>query len=149
MTLLKKNPLLPTTPLFFDDFLTRDLFDWGYRNNSVTNTTLPAVNITETNDEFVVEMAAPGMKKEDFVIELENELLTISSEKEERNEFKEDDHYTRKEFSYQSFRRTFQLPKTVVEESKIKAKYENGLLKILIPKKEEAKALPPRQILVA
>lgn len=149
MTLLKKNSLMPSTPLFFDDFFTRDLFDWGYRNNSLTNTTLPSVNIVETKDDFVVEMAAPGMKKEDFVIELDNELLTISSEKEETTEIKEDDHFTRKEFSYQSFRRSFQLPKTVVEESKIKAKYENGLLKILIPKKEKAKALPPRQISVA
>lgn len=149
MTLVRKNSLLPNVPLLFDDFFTRDLFDWGYRNNSTTNTTLPTVNIVETNDNFVVEMAAPGMEKKDFHIELDNEMLTISSEKEETNELKDGEHYTRKEFSYQAFRRSFQLPKTVVEESKIEAKYENGLLKILIPKKEEAKALPPRQISVA
>ncbi len=149
MTLVKSNSdRFPAFPKFFDDFFSRDIFDWGFNNFSNTNTTLPSVNIRETNDEFLVEMAAPGMDKKDFKIELDNEILKITSEKQMENELKNDERYTRREFSYQSFQRSFHLPKTVVDESKIKAKYENGLLRIMIPKKEEAKALPPRQIAI-
>jgi HSP20 family protein len=149
MARIRNNfPSLPTTfSRFFDDVFTRDVFDWGNNNFSQTNTTLPAVNIVENKDEFLVEMAAPGMDKKDFRIELENDMLKISSEKEMKNEVqKEDERYTRREFSYQSFTRTFHLPKTVVDESKINAKYEDGVLRIMIPKREEAKTLPPRQI---
>jgi len=140
MTLLKRNSLFPTVPQLFDDFFTRDLFDWENRNHSFTNTTLPTVNIVENNDEFSVQMAAPGMSKE---------ILTITSQKENLDELKEGERYTRREFSYQSFRRSFNLPKTVVDESKIKASYENGILRVIIPKKEEAKSLPPKQIAIA
>ncbi len=148
MTLLKSPGLLPAFNGFFDDFFTRDLTDWGFRNTSMTNTTLPAVNIIESNDSFHVEMAAPGMTKKDFTIELDNEILKISSQKELKNELKDGDRFTRREFSYQSFERSFHLPKSVVEESKIKAKYEDGVLHIMIPKKEEAKTLPPRMIAI-
>lgn len=149
MTLIKKNSFLPTIPQFFDDFFTKDIYDWGFQNNSSTNTTLPTVNIVENNDAFTVEMAAPGMEKKDFHIELNNEVLTISSQKEENNELKNGDRYTRREFSYQSFVRSFHLPKSVVDESRIVAKYENGMLRVSIPKKEEAKTLPPRRIAIA
>jgi HSP20 family protein len=149
MTLIRSNSFLPSLPRFFDDFDTRDLFDWGFRNNSVTNTTIPSVNILESNDGFMVEMAAPGMTKKDFHIELDNEVLTISSSKDSKKEIKEGERYTRREFSYQSFTRTFQLSKSVVDDSKIKAKYEDGILRVLIPKREEAKALPPRQIAIS
>ena len=74
--------LVPSLPKLFDDFFTRDLFDWGTQNFSTTDTTIPAVNIIESNDGFTVEMAAPGMNKKDFQIELENEILKISSQKE-------------------------------------------------------------------
>lgn len=149
MTLVKSSlPVFPAFPRLFDDFFTRDLFDWGPRGFSNTQTTIPAVNIIENYDSFHVEMAAPGMDKADFLIELDNEYLTISSKKEVRNELRENEQYTRREFSYQSFQRTFHLPKTVVDESKIKAEYKNGLLRIMIPKKEEAKALPPRTIAI-
>ena len=148
MTLIKRNDL-STLPRFFDDFFTRDLFDWGFRNNSVTNTTLPSVNILETHDGFTVEMAAPGMSKEDFHIELDNEILKISSQKELKEELKEGDRFTLREFSYQSFTRTFRLPKIVVDDNKIQAKYADGILRVLIPKKEEAKTLPPRQIAIS
>jgi len=149
MTLIKKNAsILPSVPTFFDDFFTKDLFDWAFSNSSSTGTTVPAVNIVETNDNFVVEMAAPGMNKKDFQIELDNEILTISSEKKTENDLKEGDRFTRREFSYQSFRRSFHLPKSVVDDSKIKAKYENGVLRVVIWKKEEAKALPPRKIAI-
>ncbi len=148
MTLIKKNSFLPTIPQFFDDFFTRDIYDWGFQNNSSTNTTLPTVNIVENNDAFTVEMAAPGMEKKDFHIELNNEILTISSQREDSNELKEGDRYARREFSYQSFARSFHLPKSVVDESKIVAKYENGMLRVSIPKKEEVKTLPPRRIAI-
>ncbi len=148
MTLTKRE-FFPAIPRLFDDFFTRDFFDWGTNNYSITNTTIPQVNIVESNDDFIVEMAAPGMNKKDFQIELDNETLTISSEKETTNELKEGDRYARQEFSYQSFRRSFRLPKSVVDESKIKAKYENGVLRVMIPKKEEAKALPPRTIKIS
>ena len=147
MSLNKSSfPATSTLPRLFDDFFTRDLFDWGAKNNSFTNTSLPAVNIVENNEGFAVEMAAPGMSKKDFNIQLHNEILTISSNKEVSNELRENDQYRRREFSYQSFQRTFQLPRTVVDESRIEAQYENGILRVLIPKKEEAKALPPRTI---
>lgn len=148
MTLIKSNSFFPAIPQFFDDFMTRDFLDGGIRNNSSTNTTLPSVNIMENNDGFMVEMAAPGMEKGDFQIELDNETLIITSVKEVEDELKEGDRYTRREFSYQSFKRTFRLPKSVVDDAKIKAKYENGILRVLIPKKEEAKALPPRKIAI-
>lgn len=146
MTLIKKDPFFPAFPKIFDDFFTREMFDWGAHNNSRTNTTLPSVNIIENNESFVVEMAAPGMTKNDFEIELDNETLTITSRKESNEEVREGDNYTRREFSYQSFCRSFHLPKSVVDESRIKAEYKNGILNIMIPKKEEAKALPPRKI---
>ncbi|MCB0643896.1 MAG: Hsp20/alpha crystallin family protein [Phaeodactylibacter sp.] len=147
MTLIKGNSMFPAVPRFFDDLFTKDLFDWGFRNHS--SATLPTVNIREDNEGFMVEMAAPGMDKSDFRIELDNETLTISSEKEWNKEMKEGERYNRHEFSYQAFSRSFHLPKTVVEEDKIKAKYENGILHILIPKREEAKAVPPRAIKVS
>lgn len=143
------SPMLTTLPRLFDDFLTRDLFDWSSNNFSFTNTTIPAVNIIENSESFVVEMAAPGMKKDDFKIELDNEILKISSEKRDERELKEDERYTRREFSYQSFVRTFHLPKSVVDDNKIKAKYEDGVLRIMIPKKEEVKKLAPRKIAVS
>ncbi|MEM1118983.1 MAG: Hsp20/alpha crystallin family protein [Bacteroidota bacterium] len=138
----------PTVPRFFDDFFTKDLFDWGTHNYSTTNSTIPAVNILENNTDFLVQMAAPGMDKKDFTIELDNETLTIASNKEMKKNDKSEHRFTRQEFSYQSFRRTFHLPKTVVDESKIQAQYKNGLLEVLIPKREEAKALPPRTITI-
>lgn len=131
-------------PDFFD--LTRDWLDWNNSNFSTTSSSIPAVNIRETNDSFEVEMAAPGMTKKDFRIELDNNLLTISSEKKQENEHKEGDRYTKREFCYQSFQRSFSLPKEVVDGEKIQAKYEDGVLRLSIPKKEEAKPRPPKQI---
>ncbi|HZI68082.1 MAG TPA: Hsp20/alpha crystallin family protein [Hanamia sp.] len=131
----------------FDDFFNRDFFNWGLSNFSDTNTTVPGVNVKETKDNFEVEVAAPGMDKKDFKIQLDGNLLTISSERSDRREENnEDEKYSRKEFSYQSFQRSFTLPKDVVDSDKIEAKYENGLLHLVIPKKEEAKQKPPRQI---
>ncbi|RLD50088.1 MAG: Hsp20/alpha crystallin family protein, partial [Bacteroidetes bacterium] len=96
------------------------------------------------------EMAAPGLEKKDFKIELFGDTLSISSEKKLENEMKinEDEQFTKKEFSYQSFSRSFTLPNTV-DEDKIKAKYDNGILSVFIPKKEEAKPKPAKQIAIS
>jgi len=142
MSLVKFSNQIPSV---FDRFFENDMFDWSNRNFSNTNTTLPAVNIKEDKDGFEVEMSAPGLEKKDFKIELNNSVLTISSEKKVENETKDDQQFTRREFSYQSFSRSFNLPETV-ESEKIAAKYENGILSINIPKKEEAKPKPVKQI---
>lgn len=134
-----------TSPSILDDFFNRDVFNWG-SNFTNSNTSMPAVNIKETPENFLVEMAAPGMEKKDFKIELDGHTLSISSEKQNNREEQEGESYNRKEFSYQSFYRTFHLPKDVVDADKIKAKYENGLLQLEIPKKEEAKQKPARLI---
>ena len=150
MTLVKRNGnLLNPLPVLFDDFFNRDLFNWGNSNFSDTNTSIPAVNIKETVENYEVEVAAPGMSKKDFKVELDGNSLTISSERSHQNEEREDERYSRKEFSYQSFQRTFTLQKDVVDIDKINAKYENGLLHLLIPKKEEAKQKPPRLIQIS
>ena len=134
-------------PSVFDRFFENDLFDWSNRNYSNTNTTLPSVNIKESSDGFEVEVAAPGLTKDDFRIELNHDLLTISSEKEIENETKEGQQFSLREFSYQSFSRSFTLPNTA-DSDKIGARYENGILRISIPKREEARPKPARQIAI-
>lgn len=122
--------------------------DWAggttYQNKLGIN--IPLVNILETEDCFRVDVAAPGMTREEFNIELDNDILTISSndKKEEENNGKQES-YTRKEFSYTNFKRAFSLPETVNYEN-ISASYENGILVINLPKKEEAKVQPKRMI---
>lgn len=147
MTQVKRNGnLFNPLPILFDDFFNRDVYNWNTTNFSETNTTIPAVNIKETPENYEVEVAAPGMAKKDFKIELDGSLLTISSERSGQTEAREDEKYSRREFSYQSFQRTFNLQKGVVDIDKIEARYDNGLLQLIIPKKEEAKQKPPRQI---
>ncbi len=101
------------------------------------NWSFPPVNIHETTDAYHVELSVPGRTKEDFIVNVENGLLTVSFEKKE--ETKNEDYKTvRREFSYRSFKRSFNLDERIDAE-KIQAKYENGLLKLLLPKKEETK----------
>ena len=133
-----------TLPSVFDDFFGREFFP-VFEHDSFKS--LPAVNITEGTDDFTIEVAAPGLDKKDFNIDLENNCLTISSEKEDKAEEKEE-KYTRREFRYSSFRRSFTLPETV-DSDKIKAKHRDGILSITIPKKEEAKFKPVRQITIS
>ncbi|MEO6734291.1 MAG: Hsp20/alpha crystallin family protein [Ferruginibacter sp.] len=146
MSIIKRNGSQMSNFPFFNDLLTKDLWNWGLENNSPTGTTMPAVNIRENNESFVVEMAAPGMNKNDFKLELNGNTLTITSEKNYEDETKEEERYSRKEFSYQSFSRIFTLPKDVVDAERIQAKYENGILNLVIPKKEEARQKGPRVI---
>ena len=147
MTIVKRNGnLLNNFPTVFDDFLNRDIFNWGLTNFSDTNTTIPAVNIKETKDDYVVEVAAPGMTKKDFKVQLEGNILTISSEKTNESEQRGGERYTIREFSYQSFSRTFNLQKDVLDTERIQAKYEDGVLHLQIPKKEHAKQKQPKLI---
>ncbi|NJN25908.1 MAG: Hsp20/alpha crystallin family protein [Cyclobacteriaceae bacterium] len=145
MTLIKRNNgFFPGVPSFFDDFITRDLLGWSNGAHGY-GTSVPAVNIKEDEDNFELEVAVPGLKKEDFKIELENDVLVISSEKEVENEHKSD-QYKRKEFSYSTFKRTFSLPENKVDGDKVKAKYTDGVLYVTLPKREEAKPKPVRTI---
>ena len=109
-------------------------------------TRIPAVNIHESDENFIVEVAAPGKSKEDFKIELDNDVLTISAEdKIDKEASDKNGKYTRREFSYSTFKRAFSLPDTV-DSSKISANYNNGVLEIGLPKKEEAKVQAKRMI---
>lgn len=127
--------------------LIEELFrpDWMGGLQTNTNKSVPAVNIRETEDSYELELFAPGNKKQDFTIDLDEGLLTISSEFQPESKSEQQGRYTRKEFSYASFRRSFTLPDTVKEEE-IKAVYEDGILKIKLPKKEEALPKPKRNI---
>jgi HSP20 family protein len=145
MSLMRFSTRYPSVfdRLFYDDFP-----GWTGYNNLNANGGFPSVNIRESGDGYEVEMAAPGLTREDFKIELNNDLLTISSERENNNTAAEGHQFTKREFGYRAFSRTFTLPETADSE-KIEAKYENGILRLSIPKKEEAKPRPVRHIAVA
>lgn len=119
----------------------------GFLSNFNTGMTLPAVNIKENAEAYFLEIAVPGMKKSDFNIDVDNKVLSISSESKEEKEVKEE-NYTRREFGYASFKRTFTLPDTV-ESDKISATYKEGILSVHLPKKEEAKEKPAKRINVS
>ncbi|HQE34148.1 Hsp20/alpha crystallin family protein [Flavobacterium alvei] len=143
-TLVKKDGMFPSLESksihnFFDDFITKDLFDWTDRNFAAIGSNLPSVNLKETDTEIEVELAAPGMKREDFKVEVDNDMLMISSEKEEKKEeVSKKENFIRREFNYQSFSRTFSLPETI-DENKIEANYKDGILHVVVGKKEGAK----------
>ena len=126
-------------PSLFEDFLNKPIFDLFDSGLSSRLKNVPAVNISERKDDYLVSMAAPGLKKEDFKIAVEGNLLTISSEKEDKSEEK-DETYTRQEYSYSSFERSFSLPDEV-NKDKIDAHYKDGVLELVLPKKEEAKKM--------
>lgn len=107
---------------------------------------LPAANIRETDKEYIIELAAPGLKKKDFLVDVDNGCLEIKVEKEEEVEEK-DEQFTRKEYSYNTFYRSFDLPETVNAE-RIKARYEDGVLKVQLPKITETKRKPIKEITV-
>jgi len=143
-TLVKRDGLFPSAVNrsvnnLFDDFFTRDIFDWTDRNMTAIGNNLPSVNLKETDNKLIVELAAPGLKKEDFKVEIDNSILLISSEKqEEKQDINKKEDYVRKEFSFQSFLRSFTLP-DYADESKIEATYKDGILHVAINKKEGAK----------
>jgi len=141
------NQNFPTLSNWLDDIFNRDLIPSVFTSNFNTGITLPKVNIKETANDFAVEMAVPGLKKSDFQIDIDNQVLSISTETKEDNEHKEE-NYTRREFCYSSFKRTFTLPESV-NADKINASYNEGILSILLPKKEEAKQKPARSIKIS
>lgn len=134
---------LPGFSSWFDNFFENSL-GTEFLSNFNTGITLPAVNIKENSDNFILELAIPGMKKSDFTIDVENKVLSISSEVKRENE-ETNDNYTRREFGYSSFKRTFTLPDSV-ESDKVKATYKDGILMVTLPKREEAKQKPPKRI---
>lgn len=138
MSLIKEKKF----PLVFEDLLKTD---WLGGTSAVNNTGFnsPAVNIKDNEEEFVLEVAAPGRARDSFNIELNNDRLIVSSADE--NENKENIKFTRKEFDYSVFKRIFRLPETI-DNSKINASCKDGVLLITLPKKEEAKIQPKRFI---
>jgi len=134
-----------TWPGLFDEFLNRNLLPGIF--DAESRHSLPAVNIIEGREDYRIEVAAPGLNKEDFKVSLENNVLTVSSEKEENQEEK-DEKVMCREFSYYSFSRSFTLPMTVNSE-KIRATHKEGILQVIIPKKEEAKEKPSREIKIS
>ena len=132
-------------PSVFDDIFKpwNEWFEGGLWGRTMQ---VPAVNITEQKDNYLVSLAAPGLKKDDFKIDVDGNMLTISSEKEETKEEK-DKKFTRKEYNYSSFSRSFSLPEEINKE-KIEAYYEDGVLKITLPRKEEAKKTTAKHISV-
>ncbi len=136
------NSQLPETNEWFNHFLGRDFFmepeQYFGKNNRQ-----PQVNIKETDDNYHIDVAAPGYEKADFNIEIDNNLLTISVEKEMEQK-DANTMYSHNEYHYGSFKRAFTLPKGKINESNIVAKYNNGILNIEIPKTEEAKPKPKR-----
>jgi len=152
MTLIKwkneparTNSMFPFKPALFNDFFD-GIFDSEFLNKEVMRY-VPSVNIIERAEDFRIELAASGYAKEDFKVEADNGVLTISSEKQAEKK-DENDRYTRKEFSFSSFNRSFSLPEHVDAE-KISASYKDGLLILTIPKKEEARQKPVREIQIS
>ncbi|MCF8371954.1 MAG: Hsp20/alpha crystallin family protein [Bacteroidales bacterium] len=114
-----------------------------FRVDNQHSNSIPSVNLIESGNDFFIEMAAPGYNKADFNIKMENNLLTISTEKEDKEE--NDLNFLRSEFRYGSFSRSFKIGKNL-DTDKIKATYENGILRIGMEKREEAKEKPARNI---
>jgi HSP20 family protein len=130
-------------PSLWNEVLTPDWF--GGTDQSKSN--LPAVNIQESETGFTLELAIPGKQKDDFTIEVNENVLTVSMEKEDEQKAQEG-NYTRREFRYTNFKRSFTLPDTVNEDG-ITAQYEQGILRFSIPKKQEALPRPKRLIEVS
>ena len=135
---IRKRPATFLDGFFGDDFFRPAFQDKLFGGNS------PAVNVVETPEGFRIDLAAPGLRKSDFKLALDKDVLTIKVEKIESSE-EDTDKFLRREYSYNAFERSFQLPKTI-ENEKIEAKYEEGVLKVVLPKREEALEKPMREI---
>jgi HSP20 family protein len=144
MTLVKVPNYMHRRPTgsFFDGFFGGDFLRPGFQDK--VSSTVPAVNVAETATGFRIEVAAPGLEKSDFKIALDKDILTIKVEKTQSEEQVED-NFVRREFNYSTFERSFQLPKTIDQE-KIDATYDGGVLHLSLPKREEALEKPTREI---
>jgi len=137
----QKTPVQSSLSRMMDEFFNGGLPDWDNQNLMATQ---PSVNVIENEDSFDVEVAAPGLKKEDFQLTVDDDMLTISGERKEESE-KSEGTFTKREFNYSRFSRSFQLPESCDSE-RISAAYKDGVLNLNIPKKEEAKKRPPKTI---
>jgi HSP20 family protein len=146
MSIIKfnKGALLPRAYDLLEDFLGGDM---GAFKSWMSGHSLPAVNIEDKGDSFIIAIAAPGMNKKDFNIELHEGVLSVSSEKKEEKK-ETDNNYVRKEFSYQSFKRSFRLP-CKVNADKVNASYNDGVLQVSLPKAELSKNEQVKQIAVS
>ncbi len=142
LPILRKGTAFPS---MIDEFFGRDFLSNFLEDR--TGISMPSANIVESKDDFRIELAAPGLEKKDFALNLQNNVLTISSEKESKSE-EGDNKFMRREFCYSSFSRSFALPNSI-DPDKINATYKDGVLNIVIPKKEEAKEKPARQIKIS
>jgi HSP20 family protein len=143
MTLIRtSNRLYPSV---FNHLFNRELVDLSNAGFSSEDSTLPAVNILEDENRIQIELAAPGMKKEDFKIDLEHNRLTVSAEISSENS-ESTERYSRKEFSYRAFRRQFNIPVETIDGEQIQAAYKDGILLVTLPKREELKPKPARAI---
>lgn len=131
------------TPSLFDDFFGSNFWNDLYEKSGFKAT--PGVNVYEGKENYEIEVAAPGLEKKDFRIDVKENVLTVSSEKKEQREEKEGNKVVFSEFNYSSFSRSFQLPEGV-DVNKISACHQNGVLKISLPKREEYKEQAPRMI---
>ncbi len=138
--------MFPVVPTFFDDFLMKDLLGLSATNRP-NSSYLPPVNIRENDMGYHFEVSAPGFKKEDFKIELENDVLSISADVENKST-QTVEGYIRREYQLASFKRTFSLPENLIDTEKVAAQYVEGVLYITLPKKEEAKPKPARTIAI-
>ena len=129
-------------PAYWDDFFNDKFFNQLKSTDS--NKSLPAVNVSEDEKGYTIEVAVPGIAKDDFTLEIENDVLTISTEQKENND-EQKQNFLRREFNYQSFKRSFQLPETIDQEQ-IKASCDAGILMLSLPKMEEEIQKAPRQI---
>lgn len=123
-----------------------NIFENFFENEFVKAFT-PAVNVKETKDSYLIDVIAPGFAKENFSVKVEEGTLTLSGDTA-TEQLQEGEKYTRKEFTHTSFKRSFSMPKTVVAEN-ITATYENGILKVTLPKMEEAKAKGPVEVKIS
>lgn len=140
-----RNRLFTDFPLLFDDAFSKNFFE---KQNRMFNT--PAVNIKETDKSFELDLAVPGMDKKDFKIELKDGSITISAKHENKvEETNEKERYSRREFSYESFSRSFVLAEDLVDTEAINAKYENGILNVSIPKKSNTQINLSREIQIS
>lgn len=150
MTLARvSNGMFPRMPSFFDRFFDNDFWGENLSDFAEHNSTLPAVNIKESDNEYQIEVAAPGMKKKDFEVGYYNGQLVISSESKIENEEKSKGQVTRREFHYASFKRSFNVPEGSVDSDKISATYTDGILHVVLPKRDEVKPKPTRHIAIS
>jgi HSP20 family protein len=147
MKLSKKSSMPSILSDFFNNDRLERMFDYDLLPSANMFNRIPAANIKDNGKEYKIELAVPGMKKNDFDINLENDTLTISAEKKDVKE-DENENYTRREYSYNAFRRTFRIPDLVSPEN-VKARYENGVLEISLPKKEDNKTEKRKSIKVS